>query len=95
MHAIPLDAVEQLEVLFSIAKLHQPRLLVCQAQTALMRVSRSVRQNHEPRLCVCHEPRMRVSRTTLMRVSPNASTESATELASLAYVCSLRSQFVW
>ena len=48
---------------------HQLRLCVCQAQTALLRVSR----------------------TALMRVSPNASIESARELASFADLCSLRS----
>ena len=63
---------------------HGPRLYVCQAPKALIRVS-------GPCPPLTPNALIRVSPNAFIRVSPNAFTESATELASLAYLCSLRS----
>ena len=51
--------------------------------TSLIRVSRPCSPNHQKRLCVCHQMRLYVCHQ-MRPMSP-------TELASLAYLCSLRS----
>ena len=61
----------------------QMRLHVCQALPP---------PKHQMRLYVCHQmPFICVSPNAFICVSPNASAEFVTELASLAYLCSLRS----
>ena len=71
---------------------HGPRLYVCQAPNAFICVSGVAPPKHQMRLYVCHQMRLYVChQMRLYAVSPNAFAESATELASLAYLCSLRS----
>ena len=80
---------------------HGPRLFVCQAPNASICVSPNAFIRVSPNAFICVSPNaficvspnafIRVSPNALTRVSPNASAEFATELASLAYLCSLRS----
>ena len=58
---------------------HGPRSYVCQAPNTFLYVCQALPPIQTPNAFIC--------------VSPNASAESATELASLAHLCSLRSHF--
>ena len=79
---------------------HGPRLYVCHAPNAFICVS-GVAPFQTPNAFMCVSPNaficvspnafICVSPNAFICVSPNSSTESTTELASLAYLCSLRS----
>ena len=79
---------------------HGPRLYVCQAPNAFICVSGVVPSQTpnaftsvSPNAFICVSPNafICVSPNAFICVSPNASAEFVTELASLAYLCSLRS----